>query len=165
VQQEQLHKEVEGLRAEVDAQRARADALEARLADRDSEEVRRAADAAASTAARAESTGAALGQLDSAMRALSAGDAGGVDAALAAQADALERTRREAQTYGALGEAVGTGASAGAIAEAREALARGDFYAARVALWRATLAARSANTLAQEGVGAGGGGAPAGPGY
>jgi SWI/SNF-related matrix-associated actin-dependent regulator 1 of chromatin subfamily A len=146
----------------VDAQRARADALEARLEEREAEAARRAAEEAESRAARAEATAAALDEMDAALRALSVGDAGGIDAALAAQVDALERTRRDAQTYGALGEAAGTGASAGAIAEAREALARGDLFAARIALWRAALAARSANAL---GVGAGGGGAPAGPGY
>jgi colicin import membrane protein len=162
---EQLQLEIEALRDEVDAQRARAEALEQRLQAREAEEARRAAEAAESTLARAESTAAALGDLDTAMRALETGDPRGLDAALASQADALEATRGEAQRQGALAEAAGTGASATHLAEAREALARGDLFTARLALVRATLAARGAHTLAREGAGAAGATTGTGAGY
>jgi colicin import membrane protein len=148
---------VDGLREDAASERARADALAADAERARAEQAAEADAAARSPAQRAEMTGAALGGMDGALRALSAGDASGIDQALAAQADALAAARTEAGQRGADREAQQAGAGAEWIAQAREALSRSDLYQARLALARAAAAAADAHALAREGASARGG--------
>jgi SWI/SNF-related matrix-associated actin-dependent regulator 1 of chromatin subfamily A len=67
----------------------------------------------------------------------------GADASLAAQAAALERARALAAANGDAQEAERSAAAARWVATAREALARGDVYQARIALGRAQALAAS----------------------
>ncbi|MGC4001360.1 MAG: helicase SNF2 [Anaeromyxobacter sp.] len=143
-----LRAEVESLRASQAEEKARADALQQQLSE---ERAQQQAEAARSTSERADATGQALGQMDGALQSLSSGDASGLDAALAQQAQALAGAQQEAAARGAEREAQQSGVAAEAIAAAREALARGDLYAARLALGRAARSAGDANGLAREG--------------
>lgn len=161
----QARAELEALRDQVAALQQEVETLRERTA-RAEEGLRAADEAAATTQAqgaaeaeaaarsperRAAATGEALVRMDGALRALSVGDASGVDAALAADAEALESARLEAGRRGSEEEATRAAQGAAFIGAAREALARGDLYAARIALGQAAGATATARTLAGEG--------------
>jgi SWI/SNF-related matrix-associated actin-dependent regulator 1 of chromatin subfamily A len=73
-----------------------------------------------------------------------------VDAALAAQAAALEQTRALAAQQGSSTEALRADNAARWIAVAREALARGDLFQAREALAQAQVSAAGARALSNQ---------------
>ena len=87
--------------------------------------------------------------------ALTRGETGNVDAALAAQAAALEQARALARQQGSAQEALRADGAARWIAAAREALARGDLYQARMALAQAQALAAGARALSAEQAGTG----------
>ncbi len=169
-------------RAEIDALRTQLTTLQAEVATlrdrtalaeedaaaaRDEAAADRAARAQQAEAAtrsireRAQLTGQALQQMDGALRALAAGDASGVDAALATQADALETARLEAGWQRSPQEALQAAQGEAFVVAAREALSRGDLHEARLAPRRAAAATLGARALAQQGEAAQGGASPA----
>jgi hypothetical protein len=150
-----MHEELRETQQALDDERARNDALEERLAARED-----AAEAAArSPAIRADALGSAAGGLDGALRQLSAGDANGVDGALADVARSLSDARAEAGGHGATAEASNARTGAELVQAARDALANGDLYRARWYLGSAAALAAGAQQLATEAAG-GTGGAP-----